>query len=125
MALDAVPDVVPSEPMPDKTLALNFHVENRAGVMVLVHENGDVRPATVAEVDLWNIVTKRFSSTRESYVRVSEQDLLELLRERDHMRTQVTGLQARGTELVEANRALKKALADADLSSDSSTSPSG
>lgn len=99
--------VVSSEPMPSVVSSLSFHVENRAGIMVLVQEDGTVRPASTAEVELWNIVTKRFSNTRESYLRVSEQDLLEVLKERDHMRQQVTALQQRGTELVEHNRALK------------------
>lgn len=91
--------VVSSEPMPSVVSSLSFHVENRAGIMVLVQEDGTVRPASTAEVELWNIVTKRFSNTRESYLRVSEQDLLEVLKERDHMRQQVTALQQRGTEL--------------------------
>ena len=106
-AIVAGSPVVLSEPMPSVVSSLSFHVEDRAGVMVLVQEDGTVRPASTAEVDLWNIVTKRFSNTRESYLRVSEQDLLEVLKERDHMRHQVTALQQRGTELVELNRALK------------------
>lgn len=106
-AVSASSPVVSFEPM---LSSLSFHVEDRAGVMVLVQEDGTVRPASTAEVDLWNIVTKRFSNTRESYLRVSEQDLLEVLKERDHMRSQVTALQQRGTELVELNRVLRSEL---------------
>jgi hypothetical protein len=86
---------------------LNFHVEDRTGVMVVVFQDGAVRPATSAEVELWNIITKRFSSTRESYIRVSEQDFLELLREREHLRAQVTELQAHNTKVVLENRELR------------------
>ena len=114
--------------MPGSLLSLNFHVEDRSGIMVVVFADGIVRPASIAEVELWNVVTKRFQSTRESYVRISEQDLLELLRERDHLRDQVTALQRRGTELVEMNRGLKRQLQEAEsrnavVSPDSSKAP--
>lgn len=49
---------------------------------------------------------------------VSESSLIRLLSERDHLRKQVTELQARGTELVEENRALRTKLRSGNLSSD-------
>jgi len=97
--------VVPLIPMPFR---LNFHVEDRVGVMMIVFQDGVVRPASSAEVELWNIVTKKFSNTRESYIRVSEQDFLEVLREREHMRAQVTELQEHNTKVVLENRELRR-----------------
>lgn len=82
-------------------LRLNFRVEDRGGVMVLISQptpgaDEIVRPASSAEVDLWNALTKRFASpARESYIRVNEQDLVTALMERDHLRRQCLELQKR------------------------------
>ncbi len=85
-------------------LQLNFRVEDRGGVMVLITRGrGDeelVRPATSAEVELWNALSKRFAApARESYIRVNEQDLVTVLMERDHLRRQVTDLETKILEL--------------------------
>lgn len=59
-----------------------------------------VRAASTAEVELWNALTKRFASpSRESYIRVNEQDLVTVLMERDHLRRQVSVLEAKVKEL--------------------------
>lgn len=85
-------------------LQLNFRVEDRGGVMVLVTKGRDdedvVRPASAAEVELWNALTRRFAApARESYIRVNEQDLVTVLMERDHLRRQVTNLTKKVAEL--------------------------
>lgn len=86
-------------------LRLNFRVEDRGGVMVLITqtrpgEEETVRPASSAEVELWNALTRRFAApSRESYIRVNEQDLVSVLMERDHLRKQVTELQKKNAEL--------------------------
>ena len=87
-------------------LQLNFRVEDRGGVMVLIANGRDgadmVRPASSAEVELWNALTRRFAApARESYIRVSEQDLVNVLMERDHLRKQVTDLTRKVQELEE------------------------
>lgn len=79
-------------------LQLNFRVEDRGGVMVLITKGrGDeelVRPASSAEVELWNALSRRFAApARESYIRVNEQDLVSVLMERDHLRRQVATLE--------------------------------
>lgn len=84
--------------------SLNFRVEDRGGVMVLVsrHKEGEetVRPASTAEVDLWNALSRRFAApARESYIRVNEQDLVTTIMERDHLRKQNGELQRRVKEL--------------------------
>lgn len=89
-------------------LQLNFRIEDRGGVMVLITQGPGhddvVRPASSAEVELWNALTRRFASpARESYIRVNEQDLVTVLMERDHLRRQVTDQQRRIREL-EADR---------------------
>lgn len=94
--------------MPGSLLSLNFHVEDRAGVMVVVFNDGIVRPASATEVELWNLVTSKFQNSRESYVRINLQDLLALTQERDHFQRQIKDLHTRNTELVEANRVLRK-----------------
>lgn len=97
-------------------LQLSFRIEDRGGVMILITKGrGDeeiVRPASSAEVELWNAFTHRFAyPARESYIRVNEQDLVTALMERDHFRRQVTNLEKRVQEL-EAERNPKPPEAD-------------
>lgn len=85
-------------------LQMNFRIEDRGGVMVLITRGrGDeevVRPASSAEVELWNALTRRFAApARESYIRVNEQDLVAVLMERDHLRRQVAALEKKVQEL--------------------------
>lgn len=85
-------------------LQLNFRIEDRGGVMVVIANGRDgidvVRPASSAEVELWNALTRRFAApARESYIRVNEQDLVNVLMERDHLRKQVTELTKKIQEL--------------------------
>jgi len=69
-----------------------------------------VRPASSAEVELWNALTRRFAApSRESYIRVNEQDLVSVLMERDHLRKQVTELQKKHAELASDAEAAKHA----------------
>lgn len=59
-----------------------------------------VRPASAAEVELWNALARRFASpVRESYIRVNEQDLVSALMEKDHLRRQIAELQQKMNEL--------------------------
>jgi hypothetical protein len=68
---------------------LRFSIEDRNGVMVLIdHNSGNVRPATSSEVELWNALTSKISPTRETFVKVSEQDMVVLLMERDYLKKQ-------------------------------------
>ena len=72
--------------------------------MVLITKGrGDeeiVRPASSAEVELWNAFTRRFAApARESYIRVNEQDLVSVLMERDHLRRQVSDQEKKLLEL--------------------------
>lgn len=86
-------------------LQLSFRIEDRAGAMVLItRRRGSseeiVRPASSAEVELWNAFTHRFAApARESYIRVNEQDLVNVLMERDQLRRQVTALETKVKEL--------------------------
>ncbi len=76
--------------------SLHFTIESRGGVMVLIdHRNGAARPATTIETELWNALTKRVAPARESYIRVNEQDMMNLLIERDKLKQQVSILQDR------------------------------
>lgn len=89
-------------------LRLNFRIEDRGGVMVLITRGRSdeevVRPASSAEVELWNALSQRFATpARESYIRVNEQDLVSVLMERDHLRRQVANQQQKILEL-EAER---------------------
>lgn len=92
-------------------LQLNFRVEDRSGAMVLVMQPTPgapeiTRPASSAEVELWNALTRRFGSpVRESYIRVSEQDLVSMLMERDHMRRALADIQQKYAELLERTKA--------------------
>ena len=104
-------------------LNLNFRIEDRGSVWVLVTQQSDgaeiVRPATIAEVELWNAIAKRFSTpARETYIRVSEQDLVTALMERDHLRRQVSDLQKKNAELAEENGRLKERMADGPRSAE-------
>lgn len=85
-------------------LSLNFRVEDRGGVMVLVQKGrGDeevARPASSAEVELWNALARKFATpARESYIRVNEQDLVNTLIERDHLRRQLAEQEKKVLEL--------------------------
>jgi hypothetical protein len=86
-------------------LQLSFRIEDRAGAMVLItRRRGSseevVRPASAAEVELWNALTQRFAApARESYIRVNEQDLVNVLMERDQLRRQVASLEKKVEEL--------------------------
>ena len=86
------------------SLQLNFRIEDRGGVMVLIQGRpGEetVRPASSAETELWNALTRRFAApARESYIRVNEQDLVTVLMERDHLRRQVSTLEKKVEELT-------------------------
>lgn len=85
--------------------SLNFRVEDRGGVMVLITRGArdgeeTVRPASSAEVELWNALSRRFAApARESYIRVNEQDLVTTLMERDHLRRENHNLQKRVKDL--------------------------
>lgn len=88
------------------SLNLNFRIEDRGGVMVVVTSDTSsggletVRPATSAEVELWNQANKRQTVPyRESYLRVNEQDLLGILMERDQLRKQLSVLEKDNKEL--------------------------
>lgn len=95
-------------------LNLNFRVEDRGGVMVVIEPGRTpeapevVRAATSPEVELWNALARRMAApTRESYVRINEQDLVGLLLERDQLRRQVTDLQREKNELKSLVETLK------------------
>jgi len=90
-------------PMP---LQLNFRVEDRGGVMFVVRsgrEPGDPETITVAsnaEVELWNALASRLASPhRESYIRVSEQDMVEMLLERAALRKQLIEVREHNSDL--------------------------
>ena len=94
-------------------LQLNFRVEDRGGVMVLItkgqRDEEIVRPASSAEVELWHALTHRYASpARESYIRVNEQDLVTVIMERDYLRRQVAD-QLKQLQDLQEDRA-KKAL---------------
>lgn len=85
---------------------MNFRVEDRSGVMFVVREGknpGDldiVTVASAAEVELWNALTSRLAAPhRESYIRVSEQDMVEMLLERDELRRQLVEVRHANDEL--------------------------
>lgn len=99
------------------SLQLNFRIEDRAGVMVLISKGKDdhdnVRPASSAEVELWNALTRRFAApVRESYIRVNEQDLVTVLMERDHLRRQNATQSQKIQELEAENKTLREKDAD-------------
>lgn len=93
-------------------LRLNFRIEDRGGVMVLITTSGEdeaVRAASSAEVELWNALTRRFAApARESYIRVNEQDLVSVIMERDHLRRQHAEVQRKNIELTNENSVLKR-----------------
>ncbi len=109
-------------------LQLNFRIEDRGGVMVLIQgrpNEESVRPASSAEVELWNALSRRFAApARESYIRVNEQDLVTVLMERDHLRRQVTNLEKRVEELT-AEKNPQPAVTDGHERSQNETTDDG
>ena len=87
-------------------LQLNFRVEDRGGVMFVVRSGrnpGDPEQITIAsaaEVELWNALASRLATPhRESYIRVSEQDMVQILLERDTLKRQLADLHRSYDEL--------------------------
>lgn len=69
---------------------IKYKLINKRGVFFVFDEDTkQERPATSMEVELWNYFVSQFKPTRESFVRIAEEDLQALLVELTMLRSQL------------------------------------